>query len=75
VVDAVGRVAAQRGSTPAEVSLAWLLSRPAVAAPIVGATKIAHLDAAIAAVDLTLKDDEIAAVEAPYEPHAVRGWS
>ena len=75
VVEAVRKVAAARGVSPAEVALAWLLSRPGVAAPIVGATKLPHLDAAIAALDLELTDDEIAAVEAPYRPHAVRGWS
>ena len=49
------------------------MSKPAVPAPIVGATKLEHLDAAIRAVDLALSDDEIARLEAPYRPHAVRG--
>ena len=75
VVEAVRKVAAARGVSPAEVALAWLLSRPGVAAPIVGATKLPPLDAAIAALDLELTDDESAAVEAPDRPHAVRGWS
>jgi aryl-alcohol dehydrogenase-like predicted oxidoreductase len=74
VVDAVRAVAAARGVTPAEVSLAWLLSRPGITAPIVGATKLGHLDAAIEALDLELTPGEIAAVEAPYRPHGVRGW-
>jgi aryl-alcohol dehydrogenase-like predicted oxidoreductase len=73
IVEAVRAVAEERGVTPAEVSLAWLLSRPAVAAPIVGATKLPHLDAAIRAVDLTLSPEEMARLEAPYRPHAVRG--
>ncbi|HET7230922.1 MAG TPA: aldo/keto reductase [Longimicrobium sp.] len=73
VVDAVRAVAAERGVTPAEVSLAWLLSKPAVTAPIVGATKMPHLDAAIRAVELALTPDEVARLEAPYRPHEVRG--
>jgi aryl-alcohol dehydrogenase-like predicted oxidoreductase len=73
VVEACRAVAAERGVTPAEVALAWLLSKPAVAAPIVGATKLSHLDAAIRAVDLTLSAGEVARLEAPYRPHAVRG--
>ena len=73
IVEAVRAVAVERGVTPAEVALAWLLSKPAVTAPIVGATKLEHLDAAIRAVDLTLSDDEFARLEAPYRPHAVRG--
>jgi aryl-alcohol dehydrogenase-like predicted oxidoreductase len=73
VVEAVVKVAGQRGAKPAQVALAWLLSQPAVAAPIVGATKLEHLDDAIAATEIGLTDEEIAAVEAPYLPHPVRG--
>jgi 1-deoxyxylulose-5-phosphate synthase len=73
VVAAVRRVAQGRGITPAEVSLAWLLSRKAVVAPIVGATKPEHLDAAVRAVDLTLTAEEIAMLEAPYRPHSIKG--
>ena len=73
IVEAVRAVAAERGVSPAEVALAWLLSKPAVTAPIVGATKLSHLDAAIRAVDLALTEDEIARLEAPYRPHPVRG--
>ncbi len=65
-------VAAARGESPAEVALAWLLGRPGVTAPIVGATKMAHLDTAIRALDITLTAEEVAALEAPYQPHAVR---
>jgi aryl-alcohol dehydrogenase-like predicted oxidoreductase len=57
------------------VALAWLLSRPAVSAPIVGATKLLHLEDAIAAVDLALSPEEVAVLEAPYRPHAVRGFA
>ena len=72
VVEAVQRVAAARGSTPAEVSLAWLLSRPMVAAPIIGATKLHHLEAAVKAVDLALQPAELEALQAPYQPHGVK---
>jgi len=74
VVDATLRVAEERGVEPAQVALAWLLAKPAVVAPIVGVTKLEHLDAAAGAVDLTLSEDEIRALEAPYRPHPVRGW-
>jgi aryl-alcohol dehydrogenase-like predicted oxidoreductase len=74
VVEATVNVARARGSSPAEVALAWLLSRPVVTAPIVGATKLEHLDAAIRALDVELDPEEVAALEAPYRPHAVRGW-
>jgi aryl-alcohol dehydrogenase-like predicted oxidoreductase len=73
VVEAVKRVAAARGSSPAQVALAWLLSRPTVAAPIIGATKLQHLEDALGATDVTLSADEVKALEAPYQPHAVRG--
>ena len=74
VIEAVKSVAASRGLPPAAVSLAWLLSRPAVTAPIVGATKLEHLETALSALDVTLTEDEIGALEAPYLPHAVRGF-
>ena len=74
VVDATLRVARERGVEPVQVALAWLLSRPAVVAPVVGFTRVEQMDAAAASVDLTLAADECAALEAPYRPHAVRGW-
>ncbi|HKP77158.1 MAG TPA: aldo/keto reductase [Longimicrobiaceae bacterium] len=73
VVEAVRDVAADVGASPAEVALAWLLAKPAVTAPIVGATKLEHLEAAIRAVSVTLTPEEIARLEAPYRPHPVRG--
>jgi 1-deoxyxylulose-5-phosphate synthase len=73
IVDVVRRIAAQRGVEPAEVSLAWLLSRPGVTAPIIGATKMQHIEAAVRAVDLELSGEEIAALEVPYRPLAVKG--
>ena len=75
IVEAVRKVAADRGVQPAQVALAWLLSRPAVTAPIIGATKLEHLQAAVAAVDLQLSEEEIRRLEAPYQPHAVRGFN
>ena len=75
VVDAVRAVAAARGVPAAQVALSWLLRQPAVSAPIVGATRLAHLEDAIAAVDLTLDDAEAARLEAPYRPHRVLGHS
>ena len=73
VVDALERVAATRRAPMAEMALAWLLSRPCVAAPIVGATKLGHLESAIRAVDLELTRDETSALDAVYRPHPVRG--
>ena len=62
-----------RGVPTAQVSLAWLLSKPGVAAPIVGSTRKKHLKDALAAEALTLTGDEVAALEKPYEPHPVLG--
>ena len=73
IVSAVQRVAVERGVSAAEVSLAWLLSKPAVAAPIVGATKLSHLDAAVRAVGLELEPAEVERLEAPYRPQQVQG--
>ena len=75
VVEANSAVAAKRGVQPAEVALAWLLSRPTVVAPIIGATKLEHLDTAIRAVDLQLTPEENAMLEKPYRPHPVKGWA
>ena len=74
VVDATVRVAERRGVEPVQVALAWLLSRPAVVAPVVGFTKVDQMDAAAASVDLVLTEEECAELEAPYRPHEVRGW-
>jgi 1-deoxyxylulose-5-phosphate synthase len=74
VADRVAAVAAARGVPRAQVALAWLLSKPVITAPIVGATKLQHLDDAIASVEVKLSEDEIAALEEPYVPHAVVGF-
>jgi len=75
VVSAVERIARRRGSSMAEVALAWLLSRPGVAAPIVGATRMEHLDTALSALTVSLTPEESAELEAPYVPHEVRGFA
>ncbi len=73
VVDRLLEVAGERGLPPAQVALAWLLHKPGVTAPIVGATKTAHLEDALAATDVVLSPEEIARLEEPYVPHAVSG--
>jgi len=73
VVDRVGEVAARLGVPRAQVALAWLLHQPVVTAPIVGATRPHHLEEAVAALSVSLPPAEIAALEAPYAPHAVAG--
>jgi 1-deoxyxylulose-5-phosphate synthase len=70
VVDRVAEVARRRGVPSAQVALAWLLHRPGVTAPIVGATKLSHLEDAIAAEELELSDEEMKELEEPYVPHA-----
>ncbi|RKH01805.1 aldo/keto reductase [Corallococcus sp. CA053C] len=73
VVEALKQVAEARKAPPAQVALAWLLSKPVVTAPIIGATKLEHLEDAVKAVTLKLQPEELKALEAPYKPHAVRG--
>jgi aryl-alcohol dehydrogenase-like predicted oxidoreductase len=73
VLEALRKVAAQRGEAPAQVAIAWLLSKPAVTAPIIGVTKPHHMDDPLKAVERPLSEAEIAALEAPYAPQAVIG--
>jgi aryl-alcohol dehydrogenase-like predicted oxidoreductase len=75
VVDRLGEIAEKRGVSRATVALVWLLSKPAVTAPIVGATKPNHLEDAVAALGLHLESEEIVALEEPYTPHPVLGFS
>lgn len=75
VVEALREVAARRETPPAQVALAWLLSKRAVTAAIIGATKIEHLQSAIAALAVKLSPADIETLEKPYQPHAVRGFS
>src|SRR5262245_42290019 len=74
VADRVAEVAKARGVPRAQVALAWLLSKPVITAPIVGATKLQHLDDAIASVAVKLTAEEITALEEPYVPHALVGF-
>ena len=73
VIDRAAEVAAERGASPAQIALAWLLHQPAVTAPIVGATKLEHLEDALAAEQLSLGGDELARLEELYVPHRVSG--
>jgi aryl-alcohol dehydrogenase-like predicted oxidoreductase len=74
VADVVATIAAERSVPRAQIALAWVLAQSAVTAPIVGATKISHLDDAVAAVDLELTEDELARLEEHYVPHAAAGF-
>ena len=73
VACAVRSVATRRGVAPATVALAWLLSRPGVTAPIIGTSKLEHLDTAVQTLDFDLSDDDVAALERSYVPHKVIG--
>ena len=73
VIDRVAEVADKRSLPRAQIALAWVARRPGVTAPIVGATKLEHLDDAVAALDVELSDDEVASLEEPYAPHPVLG--
>ena len=73
VVQAVRGVAEAIGVPPGEVALAWLLSKPGIAAPIIGATKLVHLESAVRALEVKLTNEQVVALETPYRPHAVKG--
>ena len=73
VVVAVQALAKERERPAAQIALAWMLSKPFVTAPIIGATQLGHLDDAIAALEIELSEEEIARLEAPYAPHPVKG--
>jgi aryl-alcohol dehydrogenase-like predicted oxidoreductase len=75
VVERVADIAAQRGIPRAQVALAWVLQKAEVSAPIIGATKLNHLDDAVAALAVKLTADEVKALEQPYVPHAVAGFA
>jgi 1-deoxyxylulose-5-phosphate synthase len=74
VVDRLTEIATKRGVTNAQVALAWILGKPGVSSPIIGASKMTHLDQAIDALQLQLDESEIKALEEPYEPHPVLGF-
>jgi aryl-alcohol dehydrogenase (NADP+) len=71
IVDRVVEVARSRGVSPAQIALAWILRQPDVTAPIVGASKMEHLEQAVAALDIALTDEELKQLEELYEPHPV----
>src|SRR3954471_24233652 len=73
IAERVADLAARRGLKPTQVALAWLLARPGVTAPIIGASKLPHLDEAVAALDVRLQPEEITFLEEPYQPHAILG--
>jgi aryl-alcohol dehydrogenase (NADP+) len=73
IVDKVSEVAKKRGVSNMQVALAWILSKPYITAPIIGSSKVEHLEENFKALDLKLTDDEIKALEAPYQPHPVLG--
>ena len=74
IVERVAEVAGGLGVSRAQVALAWLLAKPVVTAPIVGATKVSHVEDAVAAVDVRLDEDALSRLEEPYAPHAVAGF-
>jgi aryl-alcohol dehydrogenase-like predicted oxidoreductase len=75
VADRVSEIAQERGLPNAQIALAWMLSKPVITAPIVGASKPGHLEDAVAAVGVKLSADEIKRLEEPYQPHPVLGFS
>jgi len=75
VADRVAEVAKARGVPRAQIALAWLLHKPVITAPIIGATKFEHLDDALGSLEVKLSAEEIAALEEPYAPHPVVGFA
>ena len=73
VVDALEQVAGKNGHSMAQVALAWMLGKPGITAPIVGSTSVKHIEEAVAALDISLSPEEVAALEAPYVPHVKTG--
>jgi aryl-alcohol dehydrogenase (NADP+) len=73
VVERVVELAQQRGVTPSQIALAWLLHQPGVTAPIIGASKMTHLEEDIAAIDIKLSPEELDTLQEPYQPHPVLG--
>ncbi len=71
VVERVVELAERKGISPAQLALAWVLHKPGVTAPIVGATKMSHLEEAVAALEITLDAEDLAALEEPYRPHPI----
>lgn len=74
IVERLTGVSEELGATRAQVALAWLLSKPGIAAPIIGTSREEQLDELLNAVDITLKPEQIAELETPYKPHPVVGF-
>ena len=74
VIEALQAIAGEKGASPAQVALAWLLQKPGITAPIIGASKSHHLDQALGALGLTLSEAEVERLESPYVPHEVVGF-
>lgn len=75
IADRTVEVAKRRGVAPMQVALAWILRQPGITAPIIGASKMDHLDQAVAALDIRLDEEECRFLEEPYQPHRVLGHS
>lgn len=75
IADRVAALAERRGVTPAQIALAWLLHQPGVTSPIIGASKMRHLEEAVAALDLHLSAEDLTFLEERYQPHPVLGHS
>jgi aryl-alcohol dehydrogenase (NADP+) len=75
IADRAAGIAERRGVKPTQIALAWLLGRPGLTAPIIGASKLAHLDEAVAALEVRLEPEDVASLEEPYQPHTIRGHS
>jgi len=75
IADRAAGIAERRGVKPTQIALAWLLGKPGVTAPIIGASKLAHLDEAVAALEMQLEPEHIVSLEEPYQPHTIQGHS
>ena len=73
IVDRVTEVARRRSTNNAQIALAWVLHQPGITAPIIGASKMQHLDDAVAALDIRLEEPEVKALDEPYRPHRILG--
>ncbi len=73
IANRVGEIAKRRGVSPMQIALAWILHKPGIAAPIIGASKMNHLEEAVGALDINLESDEMKFLEEPYVPHEILG--
>ena len=75
IIESVQQIAEKRGVSNAQIALAWMLSKSHITAPIIGASKMEHLDQAITALDIALSEDEVSSLEEAYQPHPILGHS